>query len=368
MDSLKILNKLISFKTDNNEKEINNCIKYIQNLFNKFGWKTVLLKNNENNKYNLVAILNGDLHNINDGLLLAGHIDTVTTNIDKWQHNPLNLTQVENNLYGLGVADMKAFTSAILSNLEKINKINPTKPVIFALTNDEETVMYGVNKVVEFMKENSICPKYAIIGEPSNSIFSTSNKGFYEFETIINGKACHSSTPQFGTNAIYIVSKLISFLESLSKKYAKKGTTINVGTINGGTMCNVVADKCTIRWDVRTFVKEDLNQIKYDVVKYLKKILKEYNNATYSNEIVFKIPPFEYKQVDITNNLMKKYKIKETSYSASTEAGFYQELGIDCVIFGCGDIKDCHAIDEKINKLEYIEYQNMLLNFINEIC
>lgn len=367
MENDKILTKLISFKTDNNEKGINNCLKYIEKILNEYGWKTVLVKNEENNKYNLISVLNGDLQNINDGLLLAGHIDTVATSTDKWNSDPLKLTIKNNCMYGLGVADMKSFTSALLSNLEKIQQLKLTKPIIFTLTNDEETVMYGINKVISYLKENKILPKYAIIGEPSNKAFSTSNKGFYEFETVIHGKACHSSTPHLGVNAIYLMSKVISTIEGLSKTYAKKGTTINIGTINGGTMCNVVADKCVIRWDVRTFVKDDLHKIEAEVNKKLKQ-LTENKGVAYTNEIVFKIPTFEHKQIEKFNYLMQKYKIKETAYSAATEAGFYQELGIDCIIYGCGDIRNCHAINESVKTQEYIDYKKMLLNIIKELC
>lgn len=368
MESIDILNKLVSCKTDDDEKGINSCLKYIQKILIKHGWETALIKNKENDKENLIAVLNGDLGNIKEGLLLAGHIDTVSTSVEKWNTNPLKLTREGNNLCGLGVADMKAFTASILSNLDKINQLNIKKPIVFALTNDEETVMYGIDRVVEYMKEKNILPKYAIIGEPSNMIFSTSNKGFYEFETIIHGKACHSSAPSLGVNAIYIMSKLVSFIEALSKKYEKNGTTINVGIINGGKMCNIVADKCNIRWDVRTFIKDDLNKIKEQVAKFLDETIKEYEGATYSSDIVFKIPPFEYKKVDITSKLMQKYKIKEVPYAAATEAGFYQELGMDCIIYGCGDISDCHAINEKINKDDYTKYQKMLLTLIEEIC
>ncbi len=368
MDNIDVLSRLVGFKTDGNEKEINRCLKYVQKELNKFGWKTMFVKNEENNKNNLIAVLGANFTNINDGLLLAGHIDTVTTDSSKWKSNPLKLREEDGNLYGLGIADMKCFTAAILSNLEKINQLDIKKPLIFVLTNDEETVMFSIKKVISFMKENKIFPKYAIIGEPSSSSFATSNKGFYEFETIINGKASHSSAPNLGINAIYIMSKLISFIEGLSHLYQKKITTINVGTINGGTMCNVVADKCTIRWDVRTCVKEDLNEIKQKVNQYLNELMNEYAGADFSSDVVFSIPPFEYKTVEQTKRLIQKYNIEENSYSAATEAGFYQELGMDCVIFGCGNIADCHATNEKINKDEYLNYPKMLLEFIKELC
>lgn len=368
MESINVLSKLINYKTDGEEKGINNCLKYVQKTLNKFGWKTTLIKNDENNKNNLIGVLNGELSNINDGLLLAGHIDTVVTDSSKWDTNPFKVITSNNNAYGLGIADMKNFTACILSNLEKINQLNITKPIVFVLTNDEETVMYSINKVVKFLKENKILPKYAIIGEPSDMQIATSNKGFYEFETVINGKAAHSSAPQLGINSVYIMSKLVSFIEQLNEKYAKNGTTINVGIINGGTMCNVVPAKCTIRWDVRTLQKKHLNEINNSVNDYLSNLIKEYDGATFTSEVVFKIPPFEYKKCEITEKLMEILKIKEYQYSAATEAGFYQEIGIDCAILGCGNINDCHAINEKIDINDFTKYQKMLLKIIQEIC
>lgn len=368
MESINILNRLVSCKTDGDEKGINNCLKYVQKLLNRYGWKTLLLKNDEDNKNNLIAVLNGELCNIDDGLLLAGHIDTVVTDASKWNTNPLKLTNLDSKCYGLGVADMKNFTAAVLSNLETINKLNINKPIVFILTNDEETVMYGISKVVKYLKENKIITKYGIVGEPSNMQISTSNKGFYEFETIINGRAAHSSAPQLGINSIYIMSKLISFIEQLNVKYSRNGTTINVGTINGGTMCNVVPAKCIIRWDVRTSYKKHLTEINDLVNEYLNGLINEYNGSSFTSEIVFKIPPFEYKNSNITQKFIEMFKMREFAYSAATEAGFYQELGIDCAILGCGDINDCHAINEKIDTNDYIKYQEILLKIIEEVC
>ena len=368
MKNIEILKKIVKYKTNGNEQGINRCVNYIKKVLSKNGWKTLLIKNNENKKNNLIAVLNGELSNLNNAILLAGHIDTVVANKDKWESDPYILTERDENLYGLGVADMKAFTSIILANLNSINKINTNKPIVFVLTNDEETVMYGVNRVVDYLKENNINLSYAIIGEPSSCNFATSNMGFYEFETTINGKACHSSNPQFGINSIYIMSKVVTYIESLANEYLSQGTTINVGIINGGTMCNIVAENCSIRWDVRTFSREVLQEIQNKVDAFLNNLTKEYLGSSCTNKIVFKIPAFSYVKNETTENLMTKFNIQEMSYSAATEAGFYQELGANCVIFGCGDIKDCHKVNEKINKEEYLNYQQLLLNILKDIC
>lgn len=365
----EILKRIIKLKTDGSEQGINECLQYIEETLNKKGWKTLLIPNKEDGKNNLIAVCGAcEIKNINNAILLAGHIDTVIANKEKWSSDPFELYEDNENLYGLGVADMKNFTATVLSNLDKITKMPTKRPIIFVLTSDEETVMYGINAVIEFMKNNNIKPEFTIIGEPSSNSFATSNMGFYEFETSIFGKACHSSNPQLGVNAIYIMSKLITFIENFSKQYLEKGTTMNVGTIQGGTMCNIVAEKCTMRWDIRTFSREDLQEIQNNVNEFLNKLIKEYDGASYLNQIVFKIPPFTYRENETTRSLMRKYDINETTYSAATEAGFYQELGSNCVIFGCGDIKDCHSVNEKINKKEFQNYGKLLLNILKDVC
>lgn len=368
MDNIEYLKKLIAYKTDDNAEGINDCLDYVKNLLEQEGWETVLLKNDENGKNSLIASYNSPLKNIENGLLLAGHIDTVSTPVDRWSTNPLIATNEKDYLYGLGVADMKSFTSAVLANLPAIKELSLKKPIVIALTNDEETVMKSIIKVCDYLSKQCIRPNYAVIGEPSLMTFSNSNKGFYEFETIIHGVPCHSSNPKLGTNAIYIMSKFITFLEKMASKYESRGTTINVGIINGGKMCNIVADKCTIRWDVRTFKKSDLCNIKKETNCYLNQIMSEYSNATYTNDVVFEIPVFEDKKVEITEQLLKKFDIIEQPYSASTEAGFYQELGIDCIIYGCGDIKDAHSINEKISIKNYNAYCENILEIIKHVC
>ncbi|ACX96064.1 M20/M25/M40 family metallo-hydrolase [Halothiobacillus neapolitanus] len=56
-------------------------------------------------KANLIATLGtGD-----DGLILAGHTDTVPWDDKRWQHDPFRWTVDQGRGYGLGSADMKSF-------------------------------------------------------------------------------------------------------------------------------------------------------------------------------------------------------------------------------------------------------------------
>lgn len=107
MGKLNILKRLISYQTDGDVNNINECMEYIANFLKEKGWQVEFVTNSTDGKKNLIACLNSELRNISDGLILSGHIDTVTANKAEWQTNPFVLTRQENYLIGLGVADIK---------------------------------------------------------------------------------------------------------------------------------------------------------------------------------------------------------------------------------------------------------------------
>ena len=53
---------------------------------------------------------------------------------------------------------------------------------------------------------------------------------------------------------------------------------------------------------------------------------------------------------------------------ASTEAGFLQEIGINSIIFGAGDIKDANSINEKLDLKQFRQFQTILLDIIKDFC
>lgn len=367
MNKLKILNKLIGYKTDANITSFKECNDYIADILTKHGWKVKFISNPEGNKKNLFAVLNGDLCNVSDGLLLSGHIDTVATNREEWETNPFVLSRKGDVLRGLGVADMKYFTACVLSLADEINALDIKKPLLFCLTSDEETIMQGINAVANYFKQNNISPSLCLIGEPNNLGVSQSNKGFYEMETKFKGKAAHSSNPCLGVNAVYMMSKLISFIENLSKEYYPN-TTINVGKITGGKMCNIVPDTCSIRWDIRSFSRKDVEDIQNKVNKYCEQLCREYEGSRFTQELAFKIPVFEYKESKQIAKIKDKYALSEKPYKAATEAGFFQELGIDCFIFGAGDIEDAHSVNEKLDLNQMNQFSDYLMSIIKDFC
>lgn len=359
MDSLNYLKDLVKIKSYDTKTSNKQITEYITNIFKLNNIPYQLLCNPDGILSSIVAGINNNLNNINDAIILSGHIDTVAPN-NLWDTDP-NTIKIDGDIaYGLGIIDMKAFTSTILNNIDNLKKLQ--KPIIIALSCDEETDMYGIKEIVKYFKQNNINGKYAIIGEPSNSCPVVGSKGFFESEITITGKSCHSSMPFNGTNAIYIASKIVAKLEELSLQIGKD--TLNVGIINGGTVCNIVPDKCTIRYEIRTFSTKTLDFINNQLNKLFIDLEKNHIGCTINCNLVFSIPPFQEKIDDTTNKIIEYLQQPTSIYGASTEAGYFQELGMGAIILGVGDLKYAHKPNEQMSISEYNEYQNKFLEIL----
>lgn len=215
MNSLGYLKKLISIKsyslTENKE-----IIEYLKGEFEKVAKEVLIIKNDDCEKNNMLIGLNTKLKNVKDAIVLSGHIDTVTANECEYKTNPYDGVIVNDKIYGLGSIDMKSFFASILANIKNLKKL--PYPIIIAVTCDEETSFYGVEKITNTMKNLNIQPKFTIVGEPTSLKICSESKSCMLYKINVTGKGCHSSMPFNGINANYVCAKLVLFIEKLCYK------------------------------------------------------------------------------------------------------------------------------------------------------
>ena len=338
MQAKDILKELIKFDTykDVENKEI---MDYIQKLlvgkkFNlEYRGKCLVMSIKEKHK---VAFI--------------GHTDTVQSGND-WIYNPLELTEVDDKLYGLGTCDMKGGLAAILKAVLDIdwNKLNYGIKLIF--TYDEEIGFEGIKEINDL---NIEIPETVIIGEPTNNEIMNGSKGLLELKIEFEGKSVHSSNPEKGINAI---EKCIEFLDEFKKIYEELKldidnrfkipyTTMNIGKIEGGKSINIVPNNCATYIDFRVINNKHREQIIEKVEQ-----LKEKYQFKYS--IINDIKPF----------ITESGNINTTDFI--TEASFIQSK--NRYILGTGPI-NAHEANEYIttdslNKL--VEQYKML---IKDLC
>lgn len=359
-----ILCDLIRIKTDNTVKSNDEFVNYICNFLSR---EKVLFKKVPNPNKNFNNILAGinvkELKNIDTGLVLSGHMDTVSANPLDWKTDPFKASVIDGKIYGRGSVDMKHFIAVIFSLISEIKK---TKiPVFFAFSSDEETDVRGVRSLISFMKEQNIYPKYALIGEATHFDLCVASRGYIGYKTIIKGVSAHSGNPSLGTNATYIGAKIISKVEKLNEEYMPKGTSLNVGVAQGEIGRNSVPSEFFIDWEIRYTQEKDKIQIVCEMKKLYEQLKNDYKNAYISVTTTEELPSFGKREnssiIKIAQNILGT-KILTLPYA--TEAGFYQELGMETLICGAGDEKLAHTACEHISIIDLKKYQKFLQDFI----
>ncbi|MBL4868437.1 MAG: acetylornithine deacetylase [Pseudomonadales bacterium] len=339
-----------------------------------FHCETLLVPNSKN-KYNLIATLGkGD-----GGLVLAGHTDTVPCNENLWNSDPFTLTEVDQKLYGLGTTDMKGFFPIVIEAIRQCvhEGLKDLKhPIIILATADEETTMAGARALVEQGRPTA---RHAIIGEPTGMTPAIMHKGMM-METIrIQGHSGHSSDPSLGVNAIEAmhsaIGALMAWREHLQSKYnnprfAVPVPTLNLGCIHGGDNPNRICGACELQFDLRPLPGMSIDYLRHEIAEKLKVIEHQYPGITLSvNSIYPGLPPFsgdeESEIVKVVETLTGQ---KAIAVAFGTEAPYYQQLGIQPVILGPGNVAQAHQPNEFLELYTLKPMIEIIVGAVSQLC
>jgi len=186
--------------------------------------------------------------------LLLGHYDTV---YDLGTLKTMPWREKDGRLCGPGVFDMKSGIVQIRYALRALQELcgSLPRPVTVWLVSDEETGSNTSRVLTE--KLASQCAA-ALVCEPSGpgGAVKTARKGVGGFLIRITGKAAHSGLDfEKGHSAILELSHQIQAISRLTD--LRRGITVNVGVIRGGTRTNVVAGEAVAEVDLRVARKSD---------------------------------------------------------------------------------------------------------------
>lgn len=191
--------------------------------------------------------------------LLLGHCDTVWP-LGTVKEMPVGVSG--GVIRGPGVYDMKAGLAQLVFALEALFALDlapPVSPVVF-VNSDEERGSRGSARYIRRLARIS---DRALVMEPSlgpEGRLKTSRKGVGRFSVVAEGRAAHAGLdPGGGASAVLELSYVIQELFALNDP--ARGVTVNVGTVDGGTSPNVVAQRCSAVVDVRAPTPEDARRV-----------------------------------------------------------------------------------------------------------
>ena len=361
--TIKILKDLIKFKTVSGKSNIS-LIEYCENELKKSGaisFKTFNESKTQANLFSTIKTENSD----DKGIVLSGHTDVVPAIASEWTSDPYEAREEKDKIYGRGTSDMKGFIACALAVAPLFRSKKLKKPIHFSFTFDEETGCIGAPLVLADLKKRNLNFSACIVGEPTSMKPITSHKGYNEYVTHFTGLSGHASNPDVGVNAIeYAIeysNKLLELRDTLKKRNVDKNiftppySTLQIGKISGGMGANVIADKCSLEWEVRPINKEDDNFVTKSIDDFTKEVLlpkikKISPKANIKKEVVGEVIGFNKDDSSEAVNLICNLTGDNTegAMSFGTEAGLFQNAGISTVICGPGSIDQAHTVDEYI--------------------
>jgi acetylornithine deacetylase len=313
------------------------------------------------------------------GLILSGHMDVVPADEPEWDSDPFVLTNRDGRLYGRGACDMKGFLSLAVNAAAAAEPSRLLHPLVLLLTYDEELGTVGAQHFAESLKDVERLPRAAIVGEPTSLEVVRMHKGHVQFSVSIAGRSAHSAYPHLGRNAIEPAGRVIAVLTELGRVLESETApnreffpevphaTMNIGRISGGSAVNVVPDRCTLDCGMRLLPgmnpKAELARVR-DAVQYV------LEGTDYEFAVLGEARPMLLRDdAEIYTALCSTMGQDHTaSVSYGTDAGWFQQLGVECAIWGPGSIETAHKPNESLPIEEFERAAGLLATVVRRFC
>ena len=327
--------------------------------------------NADGSKANLIATIGKG----SNGLILAGHTDTVPFDENRWNSDPFRLTEANGRLYGLGTADMKSFFALMIEAIRELDLSSLQQPLIILATADEETSMNGARALNAGHLQGA---RFALIGEPTGLKPVRMHKGMMMEAIRLTGLSGHSSNPALGHSALEamhrVMTELLKWREEMQHAnnnplFEIPVPTMNLGHIHGGDNPNRICGHCELQIDIRPLPGMNLADLKNELELRLQKTLTGTRVSYESLALLDGVPALETPAESALVKAVEKLTgAPAEAVAFSTEAPFYNKLGMDAVVLGPGSINQAHQPDEYLALEQIKPTVKLIQDLVKQFC
>jgi acetylornithine deacetylase len=323
-------------------------IEYAEGVLHRAGWKTrrqIYCDGADVEKFNLIALPGSE--SSYDGevdIAFMCHTDTVPYSAT-WE-KALVPFEKDGFLYGCGACDVKGFLACILTAAQESR--GSAKAAI-ALTADEEVGCIGASKLIA---SDSFRAKRMVIGEPTSLHAARAGKGYCLARMCVIGAEAHSAHPEKGASAISGAAHLVVALDEYGAEIAREQngifsppfTTLNVGTIQGGTAKNIIPGECSFLVEWRPIPASVGNGIASGIAAIVAREQLLRPRLRYEFEVLREQRGFEVaRDAGLVQQLEMLSGRAATSIPFGSEASLFAPLCEELVVFGPGDMTTAHS-------------------------
>jgi acetylornithine deacetylase/succinyl-diaminopimelate desuccinylase family protein len=353
---------------------------------------------------NVTAIRCGTEREAYRSLLLNGHMDVAEVgDSQEWQCDPFKLTLNNGRAYGRGTADMKGGLAALLFAVKLLTEagVELKGDLLFHSVIGEEAGEAGTRACME----RGYSADFAVVADTSGLAIQGQGGVITGWVTVqspvtyhdgMRSRMIHAGGGVQGASAIEKMVKLIVGLQELERHWAVTkaypgflagSNTINPAVIEGGRHAAFIADRCSLWITVHFYPNEDYETVAAEIEEHLLRVadgdpwLREHPPSFRwggRSMIEERGEIFPSLELDMEGEGLKALFANHREVlgivpvvgmsPTVTDAGWLGRAGIPTVIYGPGELKHAHAVDESTDMKELVDYVKVMIAFIADWC
>lgn len=325
----------------------------------------------------LVAIV-GTLDGTGQGLVLAGHLDCVPAGTG-WTTDALELHERDGRLHARGACDMKGFDAMAINLVAESAGRDLSHPLVLILTCDEEVGGHGARALAEAWPAGRRLPVATVIGEPTSMQVVRMHKGFLKIRLVIEGENGHTGNPTVGHNAIAPMGHAITRLQEVRDEWLLVRTPVSeafgdlpspvlsIVGIEGGEAWNMTPDRCQLDIGLRLLPDQDPGEWFDRLRAEMEAVLAD---ERWTMDLINETPSMLTTADSRLHQSACRLAGQEQDLGVSfgTDGAWLQQLGLECIVVGPGDIAVAHQPDEYMPVDEYADGRRFMESLVEEFC
>ncbi|MFZ5623734.1 MAG: acetylornithine deacetylase [Gemmatimonadota bacterium] len=351
---------------------------FICDYLDRPGVRITRVPSPDGTRLNLVIALGPEVAD-RSGLVLSGHMDTVPASEPGWQSDPFTLTRRGDTWVARGAADMKGFLALAMNRFAALEPDALRHPLVLLFTYDEELGAIGAGDLVRRWPEPEALPRAVIIGEPTSLRAVRAHKGHLKLRVELTGVPAHSAYPHLGRNAIEAGGRVVGALTELRRALEAERApasvyfpevpfpSLNIGTIRGGVAINVVPERCALELGIRLLPGMAAAAM---VERVREVVARAAGDAPFTLEVINDTPAMLLADGAPIYRAVCREVHQHASHSVAftTDGGWLQTIGMECVIFGPGSIEVAHRPNEFLPIDEFRRADALLESLVHRAC
>jgi acetylornithine deacetylase len=368
VNAAEILRELVAIATPSAVTNLP-LLHWVQRFLEPRGWQVDLLGYEDEArvaKANLIARPGSSERGEDIDLAFVCHTDTVPY-AETWS-DALSLEEREGMLHGCGSCDVKGSLACFLAAVSGLDGNAIHASVALILTADEEIGCKGMERLLA-----AACLRIgsAIVSEPTSLRAGIAGKGYGLARITVEGREAHSAFPQQGVSAISVAARMICRIEDTFATRVSEAptdalfdpprTTLNIGTIEGGSAKNIIPGRCSFLVEWRAIPGE----IPVDMIRHLRGLLIEAHaaepRAVLRLESLRAEPGFSPAiKGRLQSRLAELLPGEPVGISFGSEASRVARIADEVIVIGPGDMRSAHSERECVPIAELDRWTSVL--------